>query len=689
MGRRARRASALCLSRFFLSSTSSVRRSRTRTRTATNAVSRWIESRDDSPSRPPSLRDDAPPPPSPPTGRAPPLARRARRARARPAPLPARARSRRARRSGRIDASLADSFSRSSARFSASRASFAARRSASRASRSASFRASRSASARAASAAFSRLLTDSRARSVSSVARRAASRSATRAIFSSRRFRSRSAVSAKVSRSRDAFSFSFSFLFPFLSRSRRTRSVRSGAFFRLRGPAGDAFVSRFLRVSSRSAFPASAHSPKRAVAARAAAPATSAALRPKRSVRAAVEATPAAAPWHRSEPVWSAPATRSETSLAAFASAARRSALRRRRAASSRRSIAPRSDGSSPRDPRSARFPALAASTAVPTTSSTVRRVAPATVPATRRASDSAAPALRGRSRTIFRSSSTRLSRSAALSSTRRPLASSTAVWTSRAAWEIFVRHSMTAATPLDARGGARRASGAEAAPRLGRSSLGGLCGGRAGRTVDGAWGAWGASAASFPAPLVTRDDTSGDSSRASAPVASWPVVEVPAEGRPSRAEDDPSATFDPSEDAEGAACPSDASSPRRVSAAPSGRSGRDAGEDISAVRRACGGSASARAVWRASAPPRRDRTHAFLKKSAQLCPTAKVAECHREEKIGPDDFSRYHPKQEAARNAGRSAESPKRKKSPIMTSCLSLYSARANRSRRSDSKHG
>ena len=445
----------------------------------------------------------------------------------------------------------------------------------------------------------------------------------------------------------------------------------------MRGPAGDAFVSRFLRVSSRSAFPASAHSPKRAVAARAAAPATSAALRPKRSVRAAVEATPAAAPWHRSEPVWSAPATRSETSLAAFASAARRSALRRRRAASSRRSsIAPRSDGSSPRDPRSARFPALAASTAVPTTSSTVRRVAPATVPATRLASDSAAPALRGRSRTIFRSSSTRLSRSAALSSTRRPLASSTAVWTSRAAWEIFARHSMTPATPLDARGGARRASGAKAAPRLGRSSLGGLCGGRAGRTVDGAWGAWGASAASFSAPLVTRDDTSGDSSRASAPVASWPVVEVPAEGRPSRAEDDPSATFDPSEDAEGAACPSDASSPRRVSAAPSGRSGRDAGEDISAVRRACGGSASARTVWRASAPPRRDRTHAFLKKSAQLCPFLLLdPECHRvKKKIGPDFFD--------TPQAGSSSERRKRraqnvKKPPHDLMPLPLFSAR------------
>ena len=347
--------------------------------------------------------------------------------------------------------------------------------------------------------------------------------------------------------------------------------------------------------------------------------ATSAALRPKRPVRAAVEATPAAAPWHRSGPSGARP-RRSETSLAAsraprdarLAPQTRRVVAAFLRRASVRRILAARSAGAVPRSRRVHRSSYTSS-----------------TVPASRRdrpcdlASDSAAPALRGRSRPL--SLLLHGLEIPALSRTRRPPVS-TAVWTSRAAWRSS-RASMTPARSGRAR--SKASAGAKAAPRLGRSSLGASA---AVERVERwtARGAWGASAASFSAPLVTRDDTSGDSSRASAPVASWPVVEVPAEGRPSRAEDDPSATFDPSEDAEGAACPSDASSPRRVSAAPSGRSGRDAGEDISAVRRACGGSASARTVWRASAPPRGDRTHAFLKKSAQLCPFLRPSQSAR-----------------------------------------------------------
>ena len=92
----------------------------------------------------------------------------------------------------------------------------------------------------------------------------------------------------------------------------------------------------------------------------------------------------------------------------------------------------------------------------------------------------------------------------------------------------------------------------------------------------------------------------------------------------------------------------------------------------------------------RLGATEKRSHTRVFEKECPAVpifTPKAKVPECHRvKKKIGPDFFDTP---QAGSSSERRKRREPKTQKSPLRTSCLSLYSARANRSRRSDSKHG
>ena len=98
---------------------------------------------------------------------------------------------------------------------------------------------------------------------------------------------------------------------------------------------------------------------------------------------------------------------------------------------------------------------------------------------------------------------------------------------------------------------------------------------------------------------------------------------------------------------------------------------------------RPCGARAVGQRARVPSGAPRRHReeiANARFEKECPAVPNSQSCPSAKSKKIA--DF--FDTKQLGTQEA----PSPKRK-SPLMTSCLSLYSARANRSRRSDSKHG